>query len=68
MRHGAQSLLLVIYGTSTPIYLEPLDQRVIDGDNFSGDGPRVGLDVPNLQPPVVETIKLSGEMAPHIFD
>jgi hypothetical protein len=61
-------LLLVIDGTSTPVYLELLDQRVIDGDNLSGDGPRIGLDVPNLQPPVIETIKLSREMAPHIFD
>jgi hypothetical protein len=53
--------VLVFYGAGVPVYLEPLHKRVVEGDYVGGDVAVVGLDVPDLQPLVVEAVELHGE-------
>ena len=59
--------ILVINGASVPVDLEPLHKRVVDGYDVGSDGSVVCLNVPDLQPLVVEPIELRGEIAAHVF-
>ena len=48
--------VLVFYGAGVPVYVEPLHERVVEGDDVGGDVAVVGLVVRDLQPLVVEAV------------
>src|SRR5439155_2274465 len=66
--HAEPGSVLVFYGAGVPVYLEPLHKRVVECDDVGGDVAVVGLDVPDLQPLVVEAVELHAEITTHVFD
>lgn len=66
-RGAAPGSALVIDRAGAPVDFQPLDKRVVDGDDVSGDRPLVAFDLPDLQPLVVEAFELQCEIATHVF-
>src|SRR5262249_1088139 len=58
----------ILYRTRMPIHFEPLHKRVIDRHYLRSNGASVGFYVSDLEPLIVESIKLRGEVTLYVIN